>query len=124
MMFIIIFLLAILFTAAFAKVFYRTTEPGEILDRVLGWQKKMEYFGSKTGLLNEMIYKWMGGCEFCYCMFLSFLSFALFVVINVYGVGWWFDFNSYAFDVVCNVLFFMGYSCLSTVVSTLIVTRL
>lgn len=123
-----VFLLYTLFfwigAAGFAKVFYFSIQPDQWLDRLLGWQDKLEKFGQKSGVGNEIIYKALGGCEFCFGHFIAFTTFWFYALIMNCGLHQWIYTDGVFLQAVTNVVIYLIYVSTSTTINSLIINRL
>lgn len=122
------FLLYILFfwigTAGVAKVLYFSIQPDQWLDRLVKWQDRLNRVGTKGGVWNEIKYKALGGCEFCFAHFIALISFILFVIIIYFGIGMWGCFENVIIQWIFNIVIYLFYVWTSTTLNSIVINRL
>lgn len=122
--FIIITILYLFLGAAFAKVLHFSTQPDQWLDDLVGWQKMIEKFGAKGGYINKILFKALGGCEFCFAHAITFFLFWLYVFLCRFGFNVWPVFEGVAIQWVFNISWYVLFVSTGTVISSLTINRL
>jgi hypothetical protein len=113
--FILITIIFLIGTSAFAKIFFFSIQQDQWLDKLLNWQNRLNTVGQKTGWLNEFLYKAGGGCTYCFSHFVAFASFWVYVLILYSGFGIWYDVDAIWLQVIVNIIVYLFYVSVSTV---------
>ena len=121
--FFILTLFALIGTASFAKVIYFSIQQGQWIDSIFGWQKMLERVSFKSGAWNSILYKALGGCEFCFSHFISLLCFVFYVVI-LHSNEFWPSFETTMGQWAFNIGWYFVFIPTSTVLSSLVINRL
>jgi hypothetical protein len=124
----LLFLITTLFflagTCFFAKVIYFSIQEDQWLDSLFGWQKMLERVGNKSGGWNAIIYKALGGCQFCFSHFISLLTFFFYALVMVFCFHLWPSFDTNIAQILFSLVWYLIYVSTGTVLATLTITRL
>lgn len=121
--FLIFTLAFVLANAAFATLIWVSIQPEQWIDRLFGWQKMLNKIGMKPGFGNEFLYKALGGCEFCFCHFITVICFVFYCLFMSNVIGW-FDVKSTWVQIVLNIVWYLLYNSMGTIFSFLFITKL
>jgi hypothetical protein len=123
--FILKLIIAIIVNVAFLKVLYVSTREGEILDTLLGWGKLERKYGMipNPTFKQDLIYRILGGCQFCFSWWWSLVCFLIFAAIVHFGMGAWFVVENDVWQWVLNIVCLIGYNSVATTLTTLVISR-
>jgi hypothetical protein len=120
--FLLYTVIAILANACLAKILYISIQPGQWLDKLLGWQRRLQQWDIQG---KTFLVKAGGYCELCFSHFISFVSFWCYVLFAAQVLHTWLTagIDNIAIAIAINIIWYLVYISLATNLALIFITN-
>lgn len=115
--------LAIVANACITKILHISTQPGQWLDTLLHWQKRLQQWDIQGKIFRS---KAGGYCELCFSHLLAFAGYWVYVFFMNAAVGMWIAHVSdgWLLFITINLVWYLVYVSISTNLGLYFITKL
>ncbi len=123
LMFILYTILALVANASLVKILHISIQPGQWIDILFGYQKRLQQWDLKGNILLSKI---GGNCEVCFSHILTFIGYWLYMLfMNTIADIWITDtVDNWFWVVFGNVLWYLLYVSIGSMLSLYFITKL
>lgn len=123
LIFLLYTLLAWLANASLAKILHISIQPGQWIDTLFNWQKRLQQWDMEGRVL---LVKIGGYCEVCFSHFITFLCFWGYALFMNYAVGYWVTAISpnIIVSITLNAIWYLVYVSVGSTLSLYFITKL